>query len=279
MNRSRRFRAVFGACLAGSLLATPQALVAYPVSLDIGTLAIDDYIGNGGGMLNLGYMIAGGQNFYWGAASNVPGYAGANTNAPTMAMDSRNTQVTKAALINTSSSYGNREYCDFLYYGGHGIYGKPFLGDFAGYGYVNPADMNFGVGYNRWLLANSCSLFNGGAPATVWQPAFKGLKAMLGFRSFVFDNNKSWELYNDFWANWTFREKSLMISFFDAETNYGYKHLYPSKGLEPGCLSAQYTTPDWDYCREFFRLVAHDYNKAPSNTGNYYTRVIGSPQY
>lgn len=252
---------------------------AYPVSMDIGTFAIDNYNGNGGGMFDLNFMIAGGQNFFWAANLNVPGYSGGNTSSPSLALDNRNNQVSKAAITSTASGYGSREYCDFLYYGGHGVNGKMFLGNGGSYGYVNPADLNLGVGYNRWIFTNSCSLFNGGTPATVWQPAFKGIKAMLGFKSYVFDNNLSWDLYNDFWTNWTYREKSLMMSFFDAETNYGYKHLYPSKGLEPGCLSAQYTAGAWDYCRDFFRLVGHDYNKAAANTGYYYSKVIGNPQY
>lgn len=247
--------------------------------MDIGAFAIDDYAGNGGGMLNLNNMIAGGQNFFWAGQTDIPPYAAGNTGGPTLAIDLRNSQVSKAALTSTSSGYGSREYADFVYIGGHGSNGKFFLGNFAGYGYVNPAEMNLGVGYNRWLMTNSCSLFNGGAPAEVWQPAFKGLKAMLGFKSFIYDNNLSWDLYNDFWLNWTSREKSLMMSFFDSEANYGYKHLYPSKGLEPGCLSAQYSNGAFDYCREFFRLVAHDYSKAVANTGNYYSKVIGAPQY
>jgi hypothetical protein len=247
--------------------------------MDVGAFAIDRYDLNGGGVATLNFMIAGGQNFFWGAYNNVPGYAGGNTNTPTLALDNRNTQVTKAAIINTSTGYGSREYCDFVYYGGHGVSGNLFLGNFSGYGYVAPGEMNLGTGYNRWFFANSCSLFNSGNPAATWQSAFRGLKAMLGFKSFVFDNNLSWDLYNDFWANWTVREKSLMIAFFDAETNYGYKHLYPTKGLEPGCLSAQYSSGSWDYCRDFFRLVSHDYNKAIANTGYYYSRVIGTPQY
>jgi len=247
--------------------------------MDIGAFAIDSYSLNGGGALDLSFMIAGGQNFYWAAKTNVPPFAGGNTSTPTIALDARDTQVNKAAITSTSSNYGSREYCDFVYYGGHGSYGGMFLGNYAGYGFVNPADLNLGAGYTRWFLANSCSLFNGGAPATVWQPAFKGLKAMLAFKSYVFDNNLSWDLYNDFWLNWTSRGKSLLTSFFDAEANYGYKHLYPTKGLEPGCLSAQYSNGAFDYCREFFNLVSHDYNKAIANTGYYYSRVIGAPQY
>jgi hypothetical protein len=248
--------------------------------MDIGAFAIDDYLGNGGGKFNLGFMIAGGQNFFWAANNSVPPYSAGQTNNPSLAIDARNTQVTKAAITNTSSSYGSREYCDFVYYGGHGVNGGMYLGaSNPPYGTVTPNMMNLGVGYNRWLLTNSCSLFNGGSPATVWQPAFKGLKAMLGFKSFIFDNNLAWDLYNDFWLNWTYREKNLLTAFFEAETNYGYKHIYPSKGLEPGCLSAQVPADRLDHCREVFKNVAHDYNKATANTGYYYSKVIGTPQY
>ncbi|MEO6095623.1 MAG: DUF6345 domain-containing protein [Fibrobacteria bacterium] len=261
-------------------------LNAFPVSLDIGTFAIDDYFSNGGGMNNLGYMIASGQNFYWSAANNVPGYssaaasAGTGTAAPTLALDARNTDVTKAAITSTSSAYKNREYCDFVFYGGHGLNGSIYLGAGAPpFGQVDPNQFNLGAGYNRWFLTNSCSLFNSGAPATTWQPAFKGLKAMLAYKSFVFDNSLSWELYNNFWSAWTYGEKSLLTAFFDANVNYGYKHLYPSKGLQPGCLSAQLPSNRVDHCRELFKFVTHDYAAATANTGFYYSKVIGAPQY
>ncbi|MDB5102459.1 MAG: hypothetical protein JWP91_148 [Fibrobacteres bacterium] len=258
---------------------------AFPVSMDIGTYSIDDYSSNGGGMLNLGYMVGSAQNFYWASNANVPGYsnsaaaAGTGTSSPNFALDTRNTQVTKAAITSTSSAYGNRGYCDFIFYAGHGVNGAPYLGASAGYGQVNPVELNLGAGYNRWFLTNSCSLFNGGAPATLWQPAFKGIKAMLGFKSFVFDNNLSWDMYNSFWSQWTYGEKSLLNAFFDANANYGYKHLYPGKGLEPGCLSAQVPNNRIDYCRETFRFVNHDYTAATANTGYYYSKVIGTPQY
>ncbi|MDQ3002152.1 MAG: DUF6345 domain-containing protein [Fibrobacterota bacterium] len=258
---------------------------SFPISMDIGTFAIDDYGSTGGGVFNLSFMIAGGQNFFTTANANIPGYssavaaAGMGSSNPSLALDLRNTQVTKSAITNTSSSYGSRGYCDFVYYGGHGFNSSLFLGLNAGFGQVSPAELNIGAGYNRWLLTNSCSLFNGGAPATTWQPAFQGLKAMLGFKSFIFDNNVTWDLYNEFWVNWTYREKSLLNSFFDAQINYGYKHLYPSKGLEPGCLSALVPAFQADYCREAFRNVAHNYNAASANTGYYYSKIIGTPQY
>lgn len=270
--------------LASALI--PALAWGFPSTMDIGAFAIDNYSGNGSGAPNLSFQISSGQNLFAGANAVIPGYSlafaapGAGTSGPNLALDARDTQVSKAAITSTSSGYGNREYCDFLFYGGHGLVGGMFLGLNAGYGNVAAGEMNLGVGYNRWLLANGCSLFNGATPpATVWQPAFKGLKALLSFKSLVYDNNLSWDLYHDFWTNWTYRDKSLLNSFFDAQTNYGYKHFYPSKGLEPGCLSAQVPAFTVDYCRESFKWVAHNYTPATANTGSYYYRKIGSPEY
>ncbi len=253
--------------------------------MDIGTIAIDLFSLNGGGAPDLSFQIPGGQNFFTTANLNIPPYSnsvgtpGNQTYGPNLALDLRNTQVAKTALISTSSAYGNREYCDFIYYGGHGFPGGFFLGLNPGYGNVVASEMNLGVGYNRWFLANSCSIFNSAAPATTWQPAFHGVKALLGFKSVIFDNNMGWDLYNDFWLNWTFRSKNLSNSFFDAQANYGYKHLYPTKGLHPGCLSAQVPAGTTDYCSQLFKLISHDYAAATPNTGNYYSRIIGNPQY
>lgn len=256
---------------------------SFPISMDIGTFAIDNYSANGNGLPNLSFQIASGQNFFAAANANMPGYSSAlsgGTSGPSLALDRRDTQVDKAAIISTSSSYGNREYSDFVFYGGHGLPGGLYLGAAGGYGGVTPGEFNFGVGYNRWLLANGCSLFNTpAAPASSWQTAFKGLKAMLSFRSVVWDNNLSWQLYNEFWLNWTWREKSLLNSFFDAQANYGYAHLYPSGGLEPGCLSAQVPASRIDYCREAFKWVDKNYTPAIANSGYYYNRIIGSPIY
>lgn len=264
-------------------LATTGSLYAFPMSVDIGSYAIDNYDGNGDGMVNLNFMISGGANFWWGANANVNGYwatgVGPASGTPTFALNVKNKEVNRASIMDTSSGPGGREFCDFLYYGGHGIRGSLFLGDKIGYGKVFPVELHLGVGYTRWFIANSCNMFVHPEPALIWQDAFKGLKAMLGFKSYVFDNNLSWELYNNFWTNWTYGEESLANAFFDAETNYGYAHLYPNKGLEPGCLSAEVLPGQADYCSEAFKNVTHDYARATPNTGHYYSRVIGAPQY
>ena len=166
-----------------------------------------------------------------------------------------------------------------VFYGGHVRAGGLFRGAGGGYGGVSHSDLGLGVGYNRWFIATACNLFNTGSPASTWAGAFKGLKAMLGFKSAVFDNNQTWQLYNEFWLNWTWREKSLLNAFFDAQANYGYAHLFPSLGLEPGCLSAQVPDTRIDYCRESFKWTEKNYNKATANSGYYYNRVIGSPIY
>lgn len=269
---------------AAALFAVfPSLSSAFPPSMDIGTFTIDNYGSTGGGMPNLTYQIASGQNFFAGANANIPGYSSSlagGVSGPNFALDHRDAQVSKADITNTSSSWGNREYSDFSFYGGHGLNGALFLGAGGGYGVVNPGDLNLGLGYNRWFMAHSCVMFNtGSAPATHWLPAFKGLKAMLGFKSVIWDNNLSWNLFNEFWLNWTWRERSLLNSFFDAEANYGYSHLVPSAGLEPGCLSAQAPAGRIDYCREAFKWVDKNYNQATANTGYYYNRIIGSPQY
>lgn len=274
--------------LKSVLVALPLGVLpalswAFPPSLDIGAFAIDNYVSNGNGLPNLTYQIAAGQHVFSGANYSVPGYTAAHssgTGGPNMALDRRDTQVTKAAITSTSSGYGNREYCDFLFYGGHGLPGGIYLGASPGYGGVSANELNLGSGYNRWFLANGCNLFNTASePAAAWQPAFKGLKAMLSFRSVVFDNNMSWHLYTDFWLNWTWREKSLANAFFDSQTNYGYSHLYPSAGLEPGCLSAEVPAGRVDYCQEAFRGTDKNYAPAIANTGHYYSRVIGAPMY
>lgn len=271
--------------LAGTLvfsLSLAPRVAAFPPSMDIGAFTIDNYSGNGGGMPNMSFQIAAGQNFFWGANANVPGYSAAmngGTYGPNLALDKRDNLVTKAAITSTSSGWGNREYSDFVFYGGHGLNGQLYLGAGGAYGGVQPSNLNFGAGYNRWFLAHSCLLFNVGNPAAHWQPAFKGIKALLGFKSIMWDNYESWNLFNEFWLNWTYREKSLLNAFFDAEANFGYAHLYPATGLEPGCLSAQVPSGRIDYCRESFRWVEKNYAPAIANSGYYYNRIIGSPQY
>lgn len=265
-----------------SLALIAQDVEAFPLTVDIGAFAIDNYGANGGGMPNLSYQIAAGQNFFWGANAQVPGYSAAmsgGTSNPNLALDFRDNSVTKAAITNSSAAYGSREYNDFVFYGGHGSSGALYLGAGGAYGAVLPHELNLGVGYTRWFIGHSCSMFNVANPAVHWQPAFKGVKALLGFKSVMFDNYESWALFNEFWLNWTYRERSLLIAFFDAEANYGYKHLYPSAGLEPGCLSAQVPYGRIDYCRESFRWAENNYNKATANSGYYYNRIIGSPQY
>lgn len=271
----------------------PFGAFAVPPTLDIGVFAIDDYWGNGGGVPNLSFQIAAGQNFFQGALTWVPRYAGSATRTPSLAQDARNTQVTKAAIsFRGGNSIGQREYNDFIFYGGHGrIFNSGnnaglWLGGNPDYGSVEPGNLRLGStdigvrGYNRYFLANACVLFKTSlAPAVVWHDAFEGLRAMLGFRSVIYDNDLSWDLYKDFWIYWTFGEMSLADAFFTAESNYGYKHLYPDRGLEPGCLSALVPEGTVDYCQQSFSMVQPDQNEASTSSGHFYSQIIGAPKY
>jgi hypothetical protein len=223
-------------------------------------------------------MVAMGQNFFWAAQDRIPAYTSGNL-TPTLNVDMRDAAVTANALLNTSSSFGTREYCDFLLFNGHGLYESYFLGGYPSYRYVNHNQLNLGVGYVRFFLANSCNSFmSAEGPAAHWAPAFKGLKAMLGFKSLMWDNSQSWNLFYDFWNGWTFQNKSLLNAFFDAEADYGYKHIYPTKGLEPGCLSAPVPEFTVDHCRLSFKYVS-GWAPATYGTGYYYSRKIGNPEY
>lgn len=222
------------------LILFAQQAASTPISMYIGTFAIDDYVGNGGGKNNLGMMIAGAQNFYLTAYDAITQYTGGSL-TPYQSMDKRNTQVTASAFKSTASSYGARGYNDFVGYFGHGLNTGFYLGASSPpYGLVTASQLSLGSGYERFFLANACSIFNNpSGPISHWNSSFKGLKAMIGYKSLMYDNNLSWYLFNSFWNGWTFQNKSLLNAFFDANSDYGYKHLFPSKGLTPGCLSAQ----------------------------------------
>lgn len=267
-------------------LFLPGIVLGFPLTMDIGTYTIDNYLANGNGLSNLSYQIASGQNFVSAASANMPSYVSffsGGTRGPTQAVDLRDTQVTKSAITSTDTSLGSREYCDFVFYGGHGLAGGLYLGADPNYGPVLPSELRMGgngsLGFNKWLFAGSCLLFNVSSPAATWAPAFRGLRAMLAFKSAIFDNNQSGALYNDFWLNWTWKEMSLQLSFFTAELNYGYAHLYPMAGLEPGCLSAQPPANHRDYCRESFRNTDNHHLPAIMQTGTFTSCKIGSPIY
>jgi hypothetical protein len=259
---------------------------AIPTSVDVGVFTIENYSANGGGGTNLSYMNAAGANFFLATELVLSGYSQyAGNKIPTLVLNPHDDQVTRSAITSTYAGSGGREFCNFIYYGGHGQNGALFLGgppnSSGTYGTILPGSLNFGWGgWNRWFLSNSCSAFNTApsSPAAAWNGAFKGLKAMLGFKSHAFDIDLSADLYADFWYNWTSREENLSRSFFDAESDYGYQNLFPSFGLEPGCLSAQVTNGiSKDYCKELFKNTNLD--AANSNSGNYYSRILGSPQY
>jgi len=273
-------------------ISIPIAIWSHPASMDIGYFAIDKITGNGGVGFDLNWEVQGGSNFFTQAYSIIPNYCATHplpsgsTSTPTLNVALANTAVTKAAITNSSSNSGNREYCDFVYYGGHGFPGGLYLGNAGkGYGNIFPADLKLGTGYTRFFVSKSCSFYktatnpdNTPTQIVYWNQSFVGLKAMLGFKSLVFDNFLSANEYQDFWNYWTYSGYSLMDAFARAEGNYGYTQLGHS-GLEAGCLSAVRPGVFNNYCEDNYAQVEHNWTKAATGTGEYLYNIIGSPEY
>ena len=267
-------------------ISIPMVIWSNPASMDIGYFAIDKITGNGGVGFDLNWEVQGGNNFFNQAYAIIPNYCATqpipsgSTSNPTLNVALANTAVTKAAITNSSSNSGNREYCDFVYYGGHGYPGGLYLGNAgSGYGGISPADLKLGTGYTRFFISKSCSFYNNSPDQTTyWNQSFQGLKAMLGFKSLVYDNFNSTNEYQNFWNNWTYSGYPLFTAFSFAEANWGYTQLGHT-GLEVGCLSAKRPGFYNNYCDDPYLQVDHNWNKAAIGSGDYYSTIIGTPEY
>lgn len=269
------------------ILVFPLLTIANPPTMDIGTFSVDNYLGNASGNAlasNLDYENQSADNFFIKGRGMISFYQGfnsnpaGNTSTATLHISKKDNLCTKAAITDLSSGSGHREYCDFLFFGGHGFPKGFFLGsNFTTYGKVYPIDLKLGKDYNRYMLINSCSIFNTASPLTDWSPAFAGLKALLGFKSLVTDNPANTYLYDAFWYYWT-QGGGLSDSFAEAQNNYGTSYVsFP--GIETGCISAKPITGTIDYCDETFRNVAYAHDRPASGAVYYHKKIIGSPIY
>jgi hypothetical protein len=115
-----------------------------PSYMYVGTYAINNYTGNGGGASDLNYAIST-ANAFWNAADNYSPLA------------LRYLNLTDANVTyETVSNNGTREYLDFLYFYGHGNSTGLFLGNATGYGMVGYPQLAFGTNYMRWVYSDAC---------------------------------------------------------------------------------------------------------------------------
>lgn len=266
-----------------------------PFSLNIGTYAIDKYNLNAApngdaGMGNFTHMTSLAENFHLAAQSclpiNPPAGFGRVVIGPVMKFE--NTEVTRNAITDLVMGNGShREDNKFVFYGGHGDDGSLFLGLGADYGYIHPADLNLGMANNaagvptarlgsvRWFWANSCLAFSTpGSPVNHWSPAFRGMKAMLGYGSLTFDYNNSFGVFKEFWQRWTHMGYSLFFAFYESQIKYeGITH----KGIDLACISAPPAPGQNDYCRQSFQEV--DTTAADISAAVAHSSVVGSPIY
>jgi hypothetical protein len=279
----------------GSWVVLGMALGAQAciTNMRIGTYAINNYAGNGSSSSkNMYQEINLADYFFTRSQSILPGY-GPCPVIPLRDFPTRtDAAVTKAHIIDGGSGAGKREVADFVYYGGHGIAAIPsvtsglFLGDGAGFGNVYPSSFSgtssgpmgglSSYKHNRWFMTQACALFprppHTSTPAAMWSPIFRGLKAMLGFESYVYDNSDGYALFGDFWNNWTWGGQSLFWAFYNAENNHGYSYIGGS-GLHPGCLSGR-NSPAKDYCNESFAGTDNSFANL-ANAGTYWSSPAG----
>ena len=262
---------------------------ACPMNMRVGTYAIDHYsaTGDAGTGSDLSHQINMANQFTDRAFDIVAGYCATATTGKTFFLN--DAQVTKNHWKNladpaTTGTSEIRENTDFIFYAGHGTTTNPrklYLGaNDATYGTVGSGDFTMGgLGgkNNRWFIAHSCAAFPrppiATSPQQMWKGIFRGLRAMLGFESYIYDNWDGWGIAYHFWANWTWNNWSIWESFYNAEFYFGYKSLGGS-GLHPGCLSGY----PGDYCLESFTSTTNA--PAPNiNAGAYHSLVAGAPIY
>lgn len=234
----------------------------------IGTYAIDDYQGNGGGV-NLGESIAGADAF-WDAANAYSSLAYRFTIR-------ENEQVTRLQLSNNP----RREYADFVYFDGHGVNDAAYLGADPDYGFVDVTDMAHGTSYNRWVYYYACSMLEShhtdpglGWIIDRWEPAFRGVQVVLGYGSGVWAVSYKDDIHNDFWDRWTTGE-----GIWDAHQHSVFEKLYNGVlGVEPAVLGS---IPSHGPIRYF---CDDSYDEATSEEGvheiwQWARRVCGTPIY
>ncbi|MDB5048691.1 MAG: hypothetical protein JWO30_1762 [Fibrobacteres bacterium] len=242
------------------------------------------------GMADFTYMTGLAQNFYAGALGALPiSHAGIPGSINVIrGQQLENTFVTRSNVTDVNVGSGShREENNFLLYAGHGGKGSLFLGLGGSYGYILPDDLKLGAantasgssqagaGAVRWFWANSCSAFDTpGSGALYWSPAFRGLKAMLGFGSITSDFSGSLNMFQEFWYDWTHAGYSLGFAFAESQRRYEEA---THKGVIIACLSAPPNGGKNDYCRESFQDV--DMNKAENGAAVTHVYVVGTPVY
>jgi hypothetical protein len=194
------------------------AVCATPTWMWIGTYAIDNYTGNGGGGSDLTQSING-ANYFWNAANAY------STVTPYRYVTLTDAQVTHAAASNNTT----REMCDFVYFEGHGNYYSVFLGNTTPtYGYIYPSDMHHGGSYNRWAYYYTCStLYYRSDWPGYWSDAFNGLQVMLGFASWTWPISSKNDLHNEFWERWVENHDGMWYAHYEACADI----MYAQEGL------------------------------------------------
>ena len=245
------------------------SMVAYstPTWMWVGTYAIDNYTGNGGGAGNLNWSIADALCFAFAADMYCD-------------LTRYYVNLTDADVTHVSfSNNGTRELCDFVYYQGHGSYGEVFLGGGTNYGSITPSDMVHGTSYNRWVEYSSClTLIYRDDLFSYWSPAFSGVQTILGYASITYGLNdeKASLLHDEFWERWAWWGDGM----WTAHAQSVFHVLYAQGGLDvaPAVISGYYLDGD-----NYVPLSSRNYTETTSDAGTspycWAQCICGDPNY
>lgn len=170
-------------------------------------------------------------------------------------------------------------YCDFVFFAGHGHGFGPVLGCWPEYLIDNQDDMRLGgYGYLKWVQGAACEWFVASqytdppvGEFARWDPAFKGVHVVQGHRADSFDHPYGEDASEDFWNRWYNQNQSIYSAWCNAQIYWIYT-VTGRRGLQPAQMAH-----NSDYFYETFTEAEN--SLAPDGASIFGWATVGNPQY
>jgi hypothetical protein len=256
------------------VLLSVTCIFATPSWMWIGTYAIN----NGPPSLpGLHYATETADAFFLAASNNHPGGP-----IPIRHVNLVGNNVTEAALEDS-----DREFCDFIFIGGHGW--KRHMAIWPSNQISPPykdwatSEMEFGVNFIRWVYLTGCNtlqydnfndFFYG---VDSWDPAFRGVKCVLGYGSVGYLSSFSPGQVENFWTAWTNPSSPSSIWIAHSESTKHHVYEIGRYGIRPALVSSSMPVGAYYFMEDTYREATSERAKSlPTCT---IWAVYGTPQY